>query len=490
SEEKMGEKIVDWMDCDIDSGSVQQVMVLEDGRIAGLMREYNEAEERDVCSLVLLSRVDPSTLPVKTPLTLACMWLDWDLRTQIIAFNRTSDKYRILINEYSQYATADDYNAGLTKLNTEIISGKIPDMLYTADLPIAQYAGQGLLEDLMPYLEADAELSADDLMQNVLEAVKTDGKLYQTFAEFSIETAAALEKVVGEYDTWTLDEVRDAMSKLEPDATIFDVGYTQSSVLTSCVQRNLGSFIDWQTGTCSFDSDEFKTYLEFAKEFPKEFSWEEYDWEDYVDSYTALRSGKQLLIPAYLGNLENYLWMLASVQDEIRFVGYPTQSGQGSCFTGVSGISITSSCKDKDGAWSFARKFFTEDYQQSREWYGLPSNANVFNQRVNEAMTVEYELDADGNPVLDENGEQVVIPKVSYWSESSDEPYTIDAMTQEHLDLFMELYNSVHSVYSSNEAVFEIINEESQYFFEGQRSVDDVASMIQNRVSLFVAEQR
>ncbi len=489
SEEKMGEKIADWMDCDIDSNNLQQVMMLSDGRIAALMWEYDETQQRDEYSLVVLHRVDPSTLPVKTTLTMACLWLDWELRTKIIEFNRSSDQYRILLNEYSQYATADDYNAGLTKLNTEIISGKIPDLIYTAELPISQYAGQGLLEDLMPYLDSDPDLSADDLMQNVLEAVKIDGKLYQAFPEFSIETAAGLEKVVGEYDTWTLDDVHDALGKLPEGATIFDVGYTQESVLSSCVRRNLGSFINWQTGECSFDGEEFKTYLEFAKEFPKEFSWEDYDWEDYVDGNTALRNGKQLLIPVYLSNLENYLWMLAAVQDEIRFVGYPTQNGQGSCFTGINGVSITSTCKDKDGAWSFVRQFFTEDYQREREWYGLPSNANVFQERIDEAMTIEYELDADGNLVLDENGEQIVIPKAQYWSDS-DEPYTIDAMTQEHLDTFMDLYNNVHTVYDSNEAVFEIINEESQYFFADQRSVDDVASMIQNRVSLYVAEQR
>jgi hypothetical protein len=63
----------------------------------------------------------------KTVLTLACMGLDWNLRSQIVKFNRTSDQYRIEVQDYSEYNTGDDYTAGLTKLGTEILSGKVPD---------------------------------------------------------------------------------------------------------------------------------------------------------------------------------------------------------------------------------------------------------------------------------------------------------------------------------------------------------------------------
>ena len=41
--------------------------------------------------------------------------------------------------DYSQFNTEDDYSAGVTKLNTEIISGNVPDIFVSDQLPIEQY---------------------------------------------------------------------------------------------------------------------------------------------------------------------------------------------------------------------------------------------------------------------------------------------------------------------------------------------------------------
>ena len=48
---------------------------------------------------VLLNRVDAASLPQKTELTLACMNLDWDLRSRIVKFNRESSQYRIVVKD-------------------------------------------------------------------------------------------------------------------------------------------------------------------------------------------------------------------------------------------------------------------------------------------------------------------------------------------------------------------------------------------------------
>ncbi len=484
SKEQVGEKLVDWLECDVDMNSIQQTILLDDGTVAGLCYDYEGGEHQ----LVVLTRVDPASLPQKTTLRLACMWLDWNLREKIVEFNRESQTHRIIVDDYSQYATQDDYQAGLTKLNTEIISGKVPDIFCTTDLPIRQYAAQGLLEDLLPYLQNDPQLGENAIMPEALQAVMIGGKLYQTFAEYSISTTVALEKVVGGYDTWTIDEIHDAMENLQEGASIFDVGYTRESMLSECISRSMTQFIDWDTGTCSFDSEQFKNYLAFAAEFPEEFDWENFDWEEYVDGPTALRSGKQLMLPTYISSVNDYLWTLASIQEPVCFVGYPSTDMNGSTFSFSNGLSVSSTCEDKEAAWSFVRMFFTEEYQRERDWGGLSSNRAVFEEKIEEAMTIEYETDADGNFLLDENGEKIVIPKAQAWS--GDEEYTIDVMSQEQYDAFMELYRSASGVYDRNEEVLEIIKEESAYYFSGQRSVDDAAAMIQNRVNLFVAEQR
>ena len=94
---------------------------------------------------------------------------------------------------------------GLTKLNTEIISGTVPDLLLLDGLPAQQYMAKGLLEDLYPYIDADPELSRGQLIESVLDSVAFGGKLYQTVKNFYVNTILCPKSVVGDISGWTLD---------------------------------------------------------------------------------------------------------------------------------------------------------------------------------------------------------------------------------------------------------------------------------------------
>ena len=45
------------------------------------------------------------------------MYLGYDERNSIVEFNKTSDKYRIEVRDYSQFDTAEDSTAGLTTIS-------------------------------------------------------------------------------------------------------------------------------------------------------------------------------------------------------------------------------------------------------------------------------------------------------------------------------------------------------------------------------------
>ena len=53
----------------------------------------------------------------------------------------------------------------------------------------------------------------------------------------------------------------------------------------------------------------------------------------------------------------------------------------------------------------------------------------------------------------------------------------------------MELMNVAKPVsYNGNSEVLKIINEEAAAYFSGQKSVDEVASIIQSRIKIYVSE--
>lgn len=44
---------------------------------------------------------------------------------------------------------------------------------------------------------------------------------------------------------------------------------TKSGMLYTLLAYDLDSYIDWETGKCSFDSEDFQKVLEFVNTFPK-----------------------------------------------------------------------------------------------------------------------------------------------------------------------------------------------------------------------------
>lgn len=478
------DKVVDWLECDMNSP--ESCRVLPDGRVLAVISEWDD--DGNHTQIAILNRVAASEQTEKTVLTLACMYLDYNIRNQILAFNRSSSKYRIVVKDYSEFITGeeDSYENALTRLNTEILSGNLPDIILSSNLPVDRYAAKGMLLDLWEFIDADENISREDLMLPVLEAASTDGKLYSLAPAFHITTAIGMGKVVGEYDNWTLAEVKDAMTKLQDGATVLGESYTQETGVQDILAGSLSAFIDWESGTCSFDSQEFIDLLEFIKQFPESFDYENFDWEtDYESDYKRMRTGRQLLTQAYLTDFGSLYVQYAALEDDACFVGLPTGE-TASRFVLSSPVSITTACADKDAAWAFVRSLLQEDFQQ--DIYSFPVVRKYFDAMAEKAMVQEYQTDAEGNRVLDENGEPIKISNGGYGF-GNDEMYEIYAVTQEQYDDLMALINSITAIQQSDSSVLEIIQAVTPQFFAGEKTAEEAAKEIQNRVGLYVAEQ-
>ena len=513
------DKVIDWIECDINSNNINSYSILPDGRVIAFENSYDDQAQKNNMQLIVMTRVDAASVVNKTVLTFACMYLDWNMRDAIVKFNRASNTHRIVVRDYSEYNTDDDYNAGIQKLNTEMLSGKLPDMIdnNTNSMPVEQYAAKGFLTDLYELIDADADLSREDFVQPVLKALESaDGKLYQLPNTFSISTALALDKVAGDYDTWNLASVKDAMTKLQDGASVFDVYRTKSDILQTCISRNIDAFVDWENGGAHFDSDEFKALLEFANQFPETYDWENATDEENDSAQNRMNSGKQLMTDMYVSSFEDMLYQLTGYNGGVKFVGYPSEDGTSNHTFQIDGsIAISSTCADKTAAWNFMKQFLTEDYQSGSNVWNFPINQKAFDQKMKDAMTEEYQTDENGNVVKDENGNPIRIPKMTYYTTDAgggvafaattetaastvviggsgvneDGSISIYAMTQEQADQILDLINATTAVYGYDESILNIISDEAAAYFAGEKSLDDTANMIQSRVNLYVAEQ-
>ena len=500
------EKVLDWMDSDINPNDMSSFSVLDDGRVIAVMNHWDDETNTSSNELVLMTRVDASTLPEKTVLTLACMYMDYTVQNKVVEFNKSSDRYRIVVKDYSEYNTdGGDDSAALTKLNTEIMSGVIPDMLLTANLPVERYAAKGILTDLYALIDSDSELTRESFVPEILRACETDGKLYQMPTTFYVQTAYGLSKVVDDYDTWNVAAVQDAMTKLQEDAYVFDYYTTRDAVMYTCVANNLSSFVDWQTGKCSFDSENFIALLNFANTFPAEFDWQEYNNEhsgEYVDDATQMKNGQKLLSTSYLSGFEDFIYSMGQFADTpISFVGYPSEDGTSNhLFSLSTPFAISETCQNKDVAWAFLSELVREEWQESNNVWSFPVNKAAFDKQMEQAMTEEYQTDENGDPVLDDDGNPIKLPKTTYYTTTGDfavgviggtDAGRVDiyALSQEQADTILNIIANTSRVATYDEAIMDIVNDEAAAFFAGQETAENTAASIQSRVQLYVAEQ-
>lgn len=477
-----GEKLFDWLDSDINGSFVQSIGVLEDGRILAIIQDW----ENDDNSIALLKKTPASQVAQKEQILIGSMSGGSDLQAAAVKFNRNSDKYHISIKTYLDYNNWNEnsWNDAITNLNNDLTSKNCPDIIDLNGLDIEQLASKGLFEDLNPYLVKSTVLAKEDYLENILNAYTYDGKLICIPGYFEMQTVIGRTSDVGSEMGWTLAELI-AYADAHPGAAIFD-GMTKEYMLQYCMMYNEDSFIDWKKADCNFDTQEFKDLLSFVNRFPEEYEWS----EDDASEATKIQNGEVLLSNAYIYDFDQIQLYYEMFGGEITCIGFPTADGSAGCALQAGNTyAIISKSKEKEAAWSFIESYLDGMKDSENHYLGFPTNKEELDKMAEEAVKVEYVLDEDGNKILDENGEPIVEGTGSGIGYQDGWSYTFRIPTQEEVDLVMELMNVAKPVsYNGNSEVLKIINEEAAAYFSGQKSVDEVASIIQSRIKIYVSE--
>lgn len=475
------ETLFSWLDVDMNSDYIQYAGELSDGRIWAIYNDYNASTDSsfgNAFELVLLKKTKASEVKAKEEITYGAIYLDWNVKRNIIQFNKTNEKYRIVVKEYE----TDDWQTGITQFNADLTSGNCPDIIDLSIINYTQYANKGILVDLYPYMEKSG-LNKSDYLENILEAYEVDGKLYGIVPQFYITTTMAKQSIVGDIQGWTLSEMLDFVESKNPD-NVFPYSY-RDTIFYYCIYNNIDEFIDWETGKCSFDGPEFIRTLEFAANFPD--SIESMGYTEQEGTSARLRADKILLMQQSIGSVQEYQMMNGMFGEKVAYVGYPNNEREGNLVQGTGGfMGISAKSKKKDAAWEFVSGMLSEDYQQSLvegngSGWGFPIKISALEKMFEKDMTPEY--------YEDENGNQVEQQKTSWGYD--DFNMDIYAATQEEVDEVRKLIESAHRISGNvDQQLTNIITEESAAFFKGQKSAADTAAVIQNRIQIYVNENR
>ncbi len=478
--------LLQWADCDIDPDSVMRVATLADGRIAVLLQEDEGTGE-----LAVVEEVPRDQAAEKEVITLGVLQAGNSYLTRCISqFNRHSPDCRIEVREYYDAfldpGQSEATEEARTALHLDISSGRCPDLLVLEYDDLEAYAAKGLLEDLAPYLEADGNL---ELADNVIEAYTFHGKLCALPGALQIRTLAGRADRLGELGGatgWTLEEMMEFIDS-NPDSTVFSADAGQ--LLEYSLVFNQSHFVDWEAHTCDFTSDEFIRLLEFCGRFSERKGTEGAEVLDMMErSNTALLHEVELVRPEDIAMLAQIL-----ATEDISYVGFPTVDGRmGNLLEDCGGTcAISAKSKHKEEAWAFVELLLT-GWENPPKSYSALVGTKGFPTEL--GTRERYFAKVSENPYETlENGELFI------WDGKPERraPLAIDSGAMlvyfyvpfpEETELICALLDS-STTDRGGRQISSIVAQEAASYFNGQKTAADVAALIQNRVSMYLAEQ-
>lgn len=388
----------------------------------------------------------PTPPAPKTQLTIAGFGMFPDIYSLADEFNRNNEEFEITVKEYS-IGPDGSSDVAIDSFYFDVAKGDLPDMFIMSGAPfqlLDTMISKGMMIDLYPFLDGDGELGRDDFFGSLLKAVEQDNTLYY------MPTSFLLRGIVGipEYANLThfsLEAIRDIRAENPDKPCLFGMLYWVSLIELE-LSQNPDQYVNFKTGECFFTSERFIELLETAncvtKEIPDELVRES-------ARGTLIAENEQHFDFYQINNLGIYTHYIDRYGGNAAFLPL-SESEAVFYFNTDYFIAISSTCADTDGAWSFLRSFLLPDYQDTL-MQSLPVNISSFEHVAREYIEVGVGGDADTEGLR-------------------------------------RLINNTTATRVHNTSILPIIYEEAAAFIAGDKEAEQVAGIIQSRVSIYLAE--
>lgn len=460
--------VFNWMDVALNYASLQ-------GYSAYIGLENSKGDLFYLANSKLI-KVSPGMVPVKKTLTLGCFadataegyeYSETDytcpevLLDAIMRFNQTDPEYRIAIKPMVWHDEAER-----NKLMIQLATENEIDVLDTSLLPPGAVDRQ-LLVDLLPYIDADPDISREDFIPSLFSALTERGGLYEYTDKFTLLTILGAEHLGISREEWTPEKAIEVLTQ-EDGAPYM----TQEQMIILFSWAATAEFMDRSSGTCCFDSPAFVGWLELMKRLPvispegASFFSPGCDWRISYDF--ASEAGYRPRM---------------TFKDEAAVLGFPGSTGTGTYFmkllpaegTGHSGqlmlgdgmmwtsgcntsLGVLASSENKDGAWRFVKTFM----QGEDEPY----------------LT-------DGIPVLRAGFERAVENSMQR-QQSNVNDY--ESFNEKDAAVMRELVYGTDCMVIRDDAVMDTLKTEITAFLSGKESAEEAARLIQSKMSLYMSE--
>ena len=416
----------------------------------------------------------------KTILTVGFMGdIDYAIGTSISKFNASNSEYYVKAVSYN--ATEEEMNLGsgvnsrlttealvTNKLMMDLLNGDGPDILLnTANF--LQLNNDDYLIDLASFMDENFEDGV--LFDNVLEAMAVEGKLYQVPVTFCVN-GIIVESVVSNGRTgFTFDEydeyVRKTCNGKNPIAP-----YGGQVETFDTLYGPMSNLMYDKNGNVDMNNEAFSRIATYCLNNIGDRIELDENLDPFMNS-PKIPSNSYITVPF----ISQYLFSNPVTRD-ITLMGIPSVDGRGPSISSTNSVAISSACCDLDGAKAFVKNLFTDIdiYAEVNENPLLVEATKNYATMLVEFYNNYYQREIDRNP--GDKEAEAFLNSVGF--------YHYDMSV---IDKYIELLKSANCSNSVDSDILIIINEEIQSYFADQKSLDEVISIIENRVQTVIDER-
>lgn len=385
------------------------------------------------------------------------------LESSMAIFSRKHPQYPVTVD-----AKADKEDSIKDRVLIEVMNGSGPDVLYVSYEDLQRLQKK---EALVPIDDLIPDALSDALLPGVKEFGRIDGKLYGMPVGVTIATMFT-NREVWNGTGWTMEDVLECLEERPAVTSIFtsQYGFCDPYEMLSCLlqydlEQQRSPFVDWEKRVSCFEAKDFMSLLETVKYY-NALQYETLD----NDVTGRVRNGTALAYYTTGLDGEDYFYLRDEMGTDSYAVGTPTESKQGSYLL-------------TDGLLVINRNI-TEKKQEAVKALFTCLYSRECQKRMHNTISVLKDM-VDSRVFYNENEEKY------YWQDGSDVwnglPKKEDGTT--YTEEFKELLDSAVPFKGSG-PLFDIVWEESMVFFYNDKDALTVTRMIDNRVQLYLDENR
>ena len=409
--------------------------------------------------------------------------LDYSISEAMMIFNSTSSTSFLLFDSRYKANTDIDYSnadntdrAAVSALNSyasvsdrlamDIINGEGPDILITNGAN-EQLSKEDYFVDLTDFLANESGINESDYFMNAIEALKFNGALYQLPIGFYVDGFMGPAEAFGGKNGLTFEEyaamVSDYCNGQDP---IYDhqLTYSRTELATKLFANTNEMYIN--DGKIDVNSESFMAILDYCRDLPTKGYFE---GKDIDAEFEDLMSARESMVvqPVVVYGFYEYETFATRFED-VTICGYPSIDGRTATIGSNIAVSVSAHSSNIDSCKEFLRVLLSEDVQNTIE-SNIPINKNCAkNLALKEIDTHNFYVDKNAGNVYAKSGEYID-PEVA--------------------DKYIEELSTATTSSFTYHSISLIIYEEIPAYFEGQKSFEEVAEVINDRAQTVLDER-